>query len=92
MKPSKNFWQSVVVVTGLLIAAAASADTHGSRVVAPGQELFGESYNELAGKWTNWLVAEPIATNPAFDPDGRFCDRSPRETAPPRWPMDTFCS
>ncbi|HEX7186453.1 MAG TPA: hypothetical protein VF756_31825 [Thermoanaerobaculia bacterium] len=75
MKPSKKLWQSVVVVIGLMVVAAASADA-GNRVVEPGQEFSGKSYNELAGEWTNWLVVEPIATNPAFDPDGRFCDRN----------------
>lgn len=76
MKTSKKIWQSVVVVTGLLMAASASADEHGGRIVRPGHEFSGESYSELASKWTNWLIAEPIATNPAFDPDGRFCDRN----------------
>src|SRR5262245_63795184 len=60
---------------GLLVAAAASAEA-GSRVVEPGQEFAGKSYGELASEWTNWLIVEPIATNPAFDPDGRFCDRN----------------
>jgi hypothetical protein len=72
---SKKLWQGVFVVTGLLMAAAASADA-GSKVVEPGQEFAGKSYSELAGEWTNWLVTEPIATNPAFDPDGRFCDKN----------------
>jgi len=75
MKPNKKLWQSVVAVIGLVVTAAAAADA-GSRVVEPGQEFSGKSYNELAGEWTNWLVAEPIATNPAFDPDGRFCGRN----------------
>lgn len=76
MKPSKKLWQSVFVLTGLLMAAATSAHAQGSRIVKPGEEFSGKSYNELAGEWTNWLTAEPIATNPAFDPDGRFCDRN----------------
>lgn len=76
MKPNKKLWQSVVMVVGLLAAAAASADDNRDRnkIVEPGQEYLGKSYNELASEWTNWLVKEPIATNPAFDPDGRFCD------------------
>ncbi|MFL6234817.1 MAG: hypothetical protein ACJ76N_16910 [Thermoanaerobaculia bacterium] len=78
MKLNRKLWQSTIVVTGLLMTAVASADenTNKLRVVQPGQELFGKSYNELTGEWTNWLVAEPIATNPAFDPDGRFCGRN----------------
>ncbi|HVR98053.1 MAG TPA: hypothetical protein VMW27_15655 [Thermoanaerobaculia bacterium] len=78
MKSSKKFWQSVVVATGLLMTAAvASADGHGNnKVVKPDEKLFGESYSDLASRWSNWLSAEPIATNPAFDPDGRFCDRN----------------
>lgn len=78
MKSNKKLWRSAVAVIGLLVAASASADGHGNRskIVEPGEELFGKSYNELASEWTNWFVAEPIATNPAFDPDGRFCDRN----------------
>lgn len=75
MKPNSRLWQSGVAMIGLLAAAAAAADS-GSKVVEPGQELAGKSYNQLASEWTNWLVAEPIATNPAFDPDGSFCDRN----------------
>jgi hypothetical protein len=55
----------------LMVAAVASAD---DRIVAPGEEFAGKSYSELASEWTNWLVKEPIATNPAFDPDGSLCD------------------
>ena len=76
MKLNKKVFQSAVAVIGLLMATAASAQTlvASSKVVEPGEELFGKSYNELASKWTNWLTTEPVATNPAFDPDGRFCD------------------
>ena len=74
MKLNKQLRQVVATVIGLL--AAATAAEAASRVVLPGQEFSGNSYNELAGEWTNWLVTEPIATNPAFDPDGRFCDRN----------------
>lgn len=71
MKLSKQISKSVVAaVIGFMVATAASAD----KVVKPGQEFQGKTYNELASEWTNWLIAEPIATNPAFDPDGRFCD------------------
>jgi hypothetical protein len=74
MKTNMKRWCATVVIG--LMAAAAAADDHGSKIVEPGQEFSGKSYNELVGKWTNWMVAEPIATNPAFDPDGRFCDRN----------------
>lgn len=73
---NKKLVQGVVAVIGLMmVAAAAFADDHG-KVVEPGREFLGKSYSELAAEWTNWLVAEPIATNAAFDPDGRFCDRN----------------
>ena len=81
MKPSKKVWQ-IAAVIGLLVVPAASADNNnhgnhhgnGSRVVEPGEEYQGKTYNELASKWANWLSAEPFATNPALDPDGRFCN------------------
>jgi hypothetical protein len=73
MKLNKKVWRNTAaVVIGLMMAATASAD----KVVKPGHEYQGKSYNELAGEWTNWLTAEPIATNPAFDPDGSFCGRN----------------
>lgn len=83
MKLNKKVWQNAAVaVIGLMMAAAVSADDlgnhngNGGKVVEPGQEYQGKTYNELASKWANWLSAEPIATNPALDPDGRFCDRN----------------
>lgn len=73
MKLNKKLWQSAIVGIGLMVAVAASADAN-NKVVEPGQKFSGKSYNELASEWTNWLVIEPFATNPALDPDGRFCD------------------
>ena len=72
MKHSTKTWLSVVAGIGLM-AAAASAD---DRVVRPGQQYLGKSYNELVSEWTNWLAVEPSATNPAFDADGHLCDRN----------------
>lgn len=76
MKLSKKILQSTVVVVALMTAAAASADDFApkSKVVEPGEEFYGTTYTELVDEWTNWFIKEPIATNPAFDPDGRFCD------------------
>jgi len=71
MKLNRRLLLNVVAVVGLMVAAAASAD---DRIVEPGQAFAGKSYSELASEWTNWLVAEPIATNPAFDPDGSLCN------------------
>ena len=53
-------------------------DEGGNRVevVEPGRTLFGKSYQQLTGQWSNWLQKEPPATNPTFDPDGGFCDRN----------------
>jgi hypothetical protein len=79
MKLNKKLSRSAVALVGILVAASASADGYkniSSKIVEPGGELFGKSYNELASEWTNWLVQEPIATNPAFDPDGSLCDRN----------------
>ena len=73
MKLNSKLRQSAVVVMVLLVAASASAAAS-NKVVEPGSVFSGKSYNELASEWTNWLVAEPFATNPALDPDGRFCD------------------
>ena len=75
MKPNKQLWRTGVAVIGLMVAAAASAHA-GDKVVEPGQVFAGKSYSELASDWSNWLAAVPMATNPALDPDGRFCDRN----------------
>lgn len=75
MKPNKKLWRSAVVMIGLMVAMAATASAAaGGQVVKPGQVFAGNSYEVLAGEWTNWLSTEPLATNPALDPDGRFCD------------------
>jgi hypothetical protein len=82
MKLNSKLVKNTVAVIGLLAIAATSAAAQeisiqvNSRVVKPGQEYQGKSYNQLASEWTAWLAAEPIATNPAFDPDGRFCDQN----------------
>jgi hypothetical protein len=69
---SQKLWKNVVVALGILVTATAAHAAN--RVVQPGQEFAGKSYSELANEWTQWLITEPIATNPAFDPDGRYCD------------------
>ena len=76
MKPNRKLWQSDRSDRDRGDGVAASAEAPENKVVEPGEEFAGKSYNELASEWTNWLAAEPIATNPAFDPDGRFCDRN----------------
>ena len=78
MRLNKNLGWSAVALAALLMTATASADDNRNRdrIVEPGEEFLGKSYSELATEWTNWFVQEPIATNPAFDPDGRFCDRN----------------
>ncbi len=75
MKLNKAF-QSAVMVIGLLTAGAAFADDAlvASKVVEPGAEYLGKTYNKLVNEWTQWFTLEPLATNPALDPDGRFCD------------------
>ena len=76
MKLSKKIWQIAVVGIALMTASAVSANDFGpkNRIVEPDEEFYGKTYSELASEWTNWFVKEPIATNPAFDPDGGFCD------------------
>jgi len=82
MKLNSKFVKSTVAVIGLLVVAATAAAAQeisvqvNSKVVKPGQEYQGKSYNQLVNEWSNWFVKEPIATHPAFDPDGRFCDRN----------------
>lgn len=72
MKLNSKVFRGVVLM-GVLMATAVAAQAD-NRVVEPGQKFGGKSYNELAGEWTNWLTQEPFATNPALDPDGRYCD------------------
>lgn len=66
------------IVIGAIWDTPADAGECRTGIVEPGQQIFGKSYNELVSQWTNWLIAEPIATNPAFDPDGSFCDKNQR--------------
>lgn len=60
---------AICVVLGAATPASAS-------IVAPGRTLFDKSYNELVNEWTNWVLKEPVDTNPALDNDGRDCARN----------------
>jgi hypothetical protein len=75
MKTNIKKWQHLFILMGLMVFTAPSFGVgNDNRIVAPGQQFFNKTYNVLSSEWSNWLVAESIATNPAFDPDGRFCD------------------
>ncbi|MFL6197013.1 MAG: hypothetical protein ACJ75H_22700, partial [Thermoanaerobaculia bacterium] len=74
MKLNSKLRNGIFLGIGFLMAVAASAADN--RIVSPDQNLFGKSYAQLANEWTNWFVTEPLATHPALDPDGRFCDRN----------------
>lgn len=63
-----------IVVSLLAVGLVLPAWARNAEVVAPGQTLFGKSYNELTGEWANWVQIEPPGTNPSLDPDGRYCD------------------
>jgi hypothetical protein len=78
MKTQKNLVKNLVLAASLLMAATASADSNImannlKKIVDPGKAYQGHTYNELVNEWTQWLVREPIATNPAFDVDGSLC-------------------
>lgn len=65
---------ALIGMSGGASPALAGGKDNRIKVVEPGKEKFGKSYNELANKWTSWLELEPPSTSPAFDEDGRFCD------------------
>jgi hypothetical protein len=67
---------ALLMIAGGPLPAVAGGDGKKGQieVVDPGKTLFRKSYNELTGAWSNWLQKEPPETNPAFDPDGGFCD------------------
>lgn len=60
----------------LAATTPASATADGVAIVPPGRTLFGKSYNQLGDEWTNWVLREPLATNPATDNDGADCARN----------------
>ncbi len=72
------FGLAMLFLAALALPSHTLADDDGdddrALIVEPGGELFGKSYNELAGEWWNWALKEPAATNVVLDPDGRFCD------------------
>ena len=80
MKLNSKLVKNTVAVIELLVMAATSAaaqdlSAQGS-VSSSLARSTRASHNVLASEWSNWLAAGPIATNPAFDPDGGFCDRN----------------
>ncbi len=74
MKTNTQIWKVLTLGFGLLVSSLVVQAK--DNVVEPGQEFAGKSYNELGDQWAQWLTTEPIATNPAFDPDGRFCAKN----------------
>jgi hypothetical protein len=91
---------ALLMIAGGPLPAVAGGDGKKGQieVVDPGKTLFRKSYNELTGAWSNWLQKEPPATNPAFDPDGRFCDLNQKGqiwylagTFPDEGVADRFC-
>jgi hypothetical protein len=72
MNTNKTLTRTVALIV-MLAAVSAAAHAAGPKIVEPGEKWAGHSYPELASAWTNWLVKEPIATNPAFDVDGSLC-------------------
>ncbi|MDH3715208.1 MAG: hypothetical protein OET44_15340 [Gammaproteobacteria bacterium] len=80
------FWTlflSLVLSSTGVVTPVWAGDDHrhghkGVRVVAPDSQWRGHTYSELAGKWWDWAVAEPLDTNAVFDTDGSFCTLNQR--------------
>lgn len=71
MNTNKTFTRTAALI--VMLASFSAAAQAAPKIVAPGEKWAGHSYPELVSAWTNWLTAEPIATNPAFDTDGSLC-------------------
>ena len=72
MKPHKKLRQGAALAIGLMLAASASASDHGSpgKIVEPGQELLGKSYNDPL-RFQRLTFRRGGVGNARFAPDGR---------------------
>jgi hypothetical protein len=71
---------AAVVLTGLLAVAVTGtgAEAEAAANVNPGvipvkTSFGGSTYGEWAGRWWQWAVSAPPATNPLVDPSGANC-------------------
>jgi hypothetical protein len=65
------------MILGALIGAdfAVADDLGNPGVVPPNSNEFGNPYGEWSGRWWQWLVSIPEATNPNLDTTGANCDK-----------------
>jgi hypothetical protein len=78
MKRCRNFQRAIgiaALVLGLSMGAdVALAQVLGNpEVVQPNSNEFGNTYGEWSGRWSQWLLSIPEATNPAVDATGANC-------------------
>ncbi|MGZ6057282.1 MAG: hypothetical protein ACXWOV_17140, partial [Isosphaeraceae bacterium] len=66
----------LVLAVAALIPASALAKKGGETAVLPASaHPHGQTYSQWAARWWQWIMAEPVSTNPNLDTTGEFCDR-----------------
>lgn len=62
-----------VVISGTVAEAATKAPTKPGSIVPVNSKYAGKTYGQWAGRWWQWAVSVPTATNPLLDSTGAHC-------------------
>ena len=77
MKSSVHKWPRVIVLCGVLVLAltvsTAGALASNPRILPPKSVAFGKTYGAWSATWWQYVSAQPVSSNPLFDPTGAGC-------------------
>ena len=78
-KPTPKSWPRIAAVVAIALAMAAGptaalAENSNPRVLPPHSHAFGKTYGEWSAAWWQYVLSQPTASNPLFDPTGAGCN------------------
>ncbi len=83
MKSNQRFSLSVIALVVGLMTAGTIRDAQAEEQIIPvNANAYGNTYGEWSGRWWQWLLSIPEATNPNLDTTGANCDQ---KQAGPVW-------
>lgn len=61
------------VLASAMLSASALGDSRRPPALPPDAHPYGQSYSEWAADWWQWVLTQPVATNPVLDETGARC-------------------
>ncbi len=79
MKNSMKYWQSFVVIVGIVLALAIAPApkalaSNNNLVYPPDKAVYGMTYGDWAAAWWQYVFSVPSPDNPILDTTGEKCD------------------